>query len=715
MGRLGRMLMRGAAGSGSATDLYWSYVSFLLGTTAINTAQNNTFLDSSTNNLTVTRVGNATQGSNNPYETLWSVYLDGSGDYLTAPTNAVYDVSGGDYTIEAWINFSALPAANNSGNRVAGVGIYSSGFGGGWEIGLDLTQNIVSINQPGSSSFTSANYTFAIGQWYHVAVCRASGTNRIFVNGTSLTLAANTFPNNATGSAQLRIGAGLFSGGYEHYFPGYISNFRLVKGTGLYSSDFTPSTTPLTAVSGTSILTAQSNRFKDNSTNNATISPAGDARVTAFSPFGLARSGSSAYSGTNYGGSLYLDALGTTSTIPNVYTATSTALDLQSGGTIECWFYLTGRPLKTAPPLDTVNTIWACYGTSLGGITKYFALGVTDTGYLYISVDQGAGYTDNISTTYIQLNTWYHVAWVRSGGANKFYLNGVDVTSTFSNPNLSNFPSPATSNQLWVGVVPYLFGSYTYLGPFKGYISDVRVVKGTAVYTTGFTPPTAPLTAISNTSVLLSFTNGGIFDASMNNDMETVGDAQVSTSIKKYGSSSIALDGTGDWLYAPGSPAFHFGSGNFTIEGWFYFTNATANALQGIFTNYTTWNASGQGTIFWGKHINNSGYMTAWFSNYSSGGALLAESSYPPSNTWVHYALVRNGNTFTMYRDGTATATATWSGSATTISPPTIFIGTAGDATQYAFPGYIDDFRITRGIARYTSDFTPPSQALPTR
>ena len=682
-------------------DPYWSYVSYLLGTTATNAAQNNTFLDSSTNNLTVTRVGTATQGSVNPYGTLWSVYLDGSGDYLTAPTNAAYDVSGGDYTIEAWINFSALPAANNSGNRVAGVGIYSSGFGGGWEVALDLTQNLVSIGQPGSASLTSASYTFAIGQWYHVAVCRASGTNRIFVNGTSLTLTTNTFPNNATGSAQLRIGAGLFSGGYEHYFPGYISNFRLVKGTGLYSSNFTPSTTPLTAVSGTSILTAQSNRFKDNSTNNATVTSNGDARVTAFSPFILASPG---YSGATYGGSLYIDAQGTTTTVPNVYAATSTGLDLQTTGTLEFWVYPTARATGASSPLNDASNMWAFYGTDLGSVTKYFGMGISSTGYLYISVDATSGAAGNTSTTFIPLNTWTHIAWVRSGGANKFYVNGADVTSTFSNPSVSGlWPTTATTNRAYIGVVPYLWGSYTYLYPFAGYISNFRVVKGTAVYTSAFTPPTTPLTAITNTSLLLNFTNAGIFDASMNSDMETVGNAQVSTGQAKFGTTSAYFDGSGDYLNTAASSSLGL-TGDWTVEGWLY---QTSTAGTQIFLD-----TRGSGATGFGIYCSLTGYAGGPGAlGYATNSALVATSSTAiPLNTWTHLAVTRSGNTVTGYINGVSAFTYTES--RTLSSTMSYFIGAdyTGGANIY---GYIDDLRITKGYARYTANFTPPTAPLP--
>lgn len=684
-------------------DPYWSYVSYLLGTTSTNAQTNATFLDASTNNFTITRVGTATQGSFTPYGTLWSNYFDGSGDYLTAPTNSAYDISGGDFTVEAWINLSALPAANNSGNRVGGVVIYSSGFGGGFEIAVDLTNNLIAIGQPGSASLTSASYTFAIGQWYHIAVCRASGTNRIFVNGTSLTLTANTFPNNATGSATLRIGAGLFSGGYEHYFPGFISNFRIVKGTGLYSANFTPAGTPLTAVSGTSILTCQSNRFRDASSNSAAITAYGDARVSPFSPFVLAAPG---YTATDNSGSLYLDAQGSTTTIPNVYTPSSTALDIQTTGTVECWIYPTARPAASAPPLDTVNTIWAGYGTSLGGITKYYAIGLTGTGYLYISVDQGAGYGDSVSTTLIPLNTWTHVACVRSGGANKFYVNGVDVTSTFPNPNLSGWPAASASDQIFVGVVPYLFGSYNYLGPFQGYISNFRLVKGTAVYTAAFTPPTTPVTAITNTSLLLNFTNAGIYDNSMNSDMVLVGSTQVSTGQAKFGTTSALFNGNADYIYMRSTPALAFGTGDFTIECWFYFTSFANGPI------FFDGRPSGTNGAYPAAAVDPSGVLIY----YVNGATQITGGTAASLNTWNHFAVARSGTSTKLFLNGVQQGSTYSDSNNYLLGTNRPIIGGNGFVPGGAsgVNGYIDDLRVTKGVARYTSNFTPPTAAFPT-
>ena len=85
------------------------------------------------------------------------------------------------------------------------------------------------------------------------------------------------------GTSTLYIGS---AGNNTLRFKGFLSDVRLVKGTAIYTTNFTPPTEKLTAVTGTSLLTCQSNRFIDNSTNAYTITVNGNPKVSAFNPFG---------------------------------------------------------------------------------------------------------------------------------------------------------------------------------------------------------------------------------------------------------------------------------------------------------------------------------------------------------------------------------------------------------------------------------------------
>ena len=157
--------------------------------------------------------------------------------------------------------------------------------------------------QIGSTYVTGTSST-PIGQWSHVAWVRSgNGTNNwtIYVNGFACGQMTYTGTYQAT---NLTIGAtpNLSSTG----FPGYISNFRILKGTALYTSSFTPSTASLTAITNTALLTCQSNRFVDNSASPYTISISGSPKVQTFSPF----PSTTTYSASTNGGGAYFDASG---------------------------------------------------------------------------------------------------------------------------------------------------------------------------------------------------------------------------------------------------------------------------------------------------------------------------------------------------------------------------------------------------------------------
>jgi hypothetical protein len=168
-----------------------------------------------------------------------------------------------------------------------------------------------------SESSSLYNYNSAVGNsttnvslntWTHIAVTRVGTTLTYYING----VASGTGTSSANISdTAVQVMRGF--GGITNSPIGYISNLRTVVGTAVYTGNFTPSTTPLTAISGTSLLTCQSNRFKDNSTNNFTITRNGDVSVQRFSPF----SPTAAYSAATIGGSGYFN--GTTDYISIPY------------------------------------------------------------------------------------------------------------------------------------------------------------------------------------------------------------------------------------------------------------------------------------------------------------------------------------------------------------------------------------------------------------
>jgi hypothetical protein len=226
----------------------------------------------------------------------------------------------------------------------------------------------------------------------------------------------------------------------------------------------------------------------------------------------------------------------------------------------------------------------------------------------------------------------------------------------------------------------------------------LRIVKGTAVYTANFTPPTAPLTAITNTSLLTNMINGAIFDNAMMNDLETVGNAQISTSVVKYGTGSLAFDGTGDWLTSPDTPNLQLGTGNFTIEGWVYLN--VAGSARGFVSKGTS-------TTGWSLGTNSSNQVV-----FSYASSSITSTGTLSASTWYFITIVREGtstNQTKIYISGTNDGTGTV---ATDFNQTNIMYIGADRVGSSALNGYIDDLRITKGYARYTANFTPPTAAF---
>ena len=252
------------------------------------------------------------------------------------------------------------------------------------------------------------------------------------------------------------------------------------------------------------------------------------------------------------------------------------------------------------------------------------------------------------------------------------------------------------------------------------YMSDFRIVKGTRVYTSNFTPPTVPLTAIANTAILLNYTNAGIIDNTMLNNLETVGNAQISTAQTKFGGGSMSFDGNGDYLMAPQYLNFNFGTSDFTIEGWIYINSLPINDYSQIVCFGTSGNTQ-RWILFIDTRTSQSAPYLRFLSLNSSNSVVIdvpgAGSSGWSAGTWYHVAVTRSGNTFKLFRNGVQNgSTVTNAGSCpATTSTGALYVGAeVGGGIAY-WNGYIDDLRITKGYARYTSNFTPPTRAFPTK
>ena len=669
------MFSASKSGKLAGGDPYFNSTVALLETTGTNGQQNNTFLDSSTNNFTITRTGTPTQGTFSPFsQTGWGGNFNGTADYLSTPSasGGVLDLTTVSvFTVEAWVYFNAFNGATIISNRNA---LSTSGF----DFRVNATGTVTFYYTTIAASNIVTTTTLVLNTWNHVAIVRNGANATIFINGVN-SVTSSAFVNGINGAQAISIGNNVSSAAF---FNGYISNLRVLNGTALYTSNFIPSTTPLTAVSGTSLLTLQSNRFKDNSSNNFAITAAGTPSIQAISPFAPADE----YSTATVGGSGYFNG-----TPDCLSVATNTAFNCGTGNwTIEALVY---APAQTTTAPAVISNKIAVYGP---GTIKLVYSNSTANAFAFSAYDVTSLAPIFQSSVLNTNNTWNHVAVVRNGTALTMYRNGVSVATTTISAGITfDFGNNGfgMGGGNWDGANSY----------FNGYISNARIVKGTALYTANFTPPTAPLTAITNTSLLLNATNAGIYDATAKNDVTTVSTAQVSTAQSQFGGSSMLFNGTTAYLTAINTPNLQLGTGDFTIEGWVYLT--TGSTARGYISK-----GPSAATTGWELRFNAANFLRfEWTASFIVGTTTI------PTNTWTHVAVVRSGTAtgnVKAYVNGALYATSAVAVTDNFNQTEPLRIGINRASTEF-FPGYTDEVRITKGIARYTAAFTPPTAPFP--
>ena len=182
------------------------------------------------------------------------------------------------------------------------------------------------------------------------------------------------------------------------------------------------------------------------------------------------------------------------------------------------------------------------------------------------------------------------------------------------------------------------------------------------------------------------------------------GNAQISTTQSKFGGASGYFDGTGDFLTTPQSTDFDFGSGDFTVETWAYFTgwnSSQSNILVCKWANPYSWCFVYQST----SHT-----LEFWIYVGGAGVWTITASTTLSLNTEYHLAVARQGSSWRFFVNGNLIGTATNTSTIDTVSS-VLAIGGAGDSSGQ-IAGYLDDMRITKGAARYTINFTPPTSAF---
>ena len=675
-----------ASGATAATeDQDFPLVTGLYHFDGTNGAQNNTFtgVGASGASQSWTRNGSPTQGSFSPFSTeegKWGVlFEEDNSDYLTL-SDSDFAFGTGDFTVECFIFLT--------GNETTSGGIFQFGYAStdGSPAMAQRDTTGLTIYTSSGQKITGNNGTLQLGVWYHLAYVRSSNAVTVYKDGSVVTWNDGTTSAVDTTSISTNFAIGRYYSN-DYTMDGFISNFR-VTGSAVYTGAFTKPTTPLTDITNTVLLTCRDNRFMDASSKGNTIaSITGTPKIQPFSPFAP----SAAYDASTMGGSGHF-ALATDDSIS--FTDSSLAIGT-SDFTIEGWFYFDGNQSSGVGLFQQDD--------GLRGPAVGWWPGGSDGWQFYYGLSTWTHATGATARMF----EWTHVAFVRSSNVSNLYVNGVKATSDVSDSR--NY----TSTNFVIG--QFYSSDYT----MEGYISNFKMCLN-AIYTSNFTPPTALVTPTSggssaaSTKILVDFTNAGIIDTSRKTNVRTVGNAQLDTSVKKFGSASAEFDGTGDYLFLPFQPTLSFPS-DFTIE--FFFNSdvfqSDFNNLRALVSSGKFYTAGNNGN--WILRLSTNARI-AWASYDGTGSQVYQEFVMPTmsTGTWYHLAVVRNSGNIQIYLNGTASTSSAVADSKNLIDGGNngIYIGYANLTANNDYDGYIDEFRITQK-ARYTSNFTAPTKAFP--
>lgn len=444
------------------------------------TAGSTTITDSTGRHATVTALGNAAI-STTQAKFGQSLALDGTGDFLQIPDSPDWDLGTGNFTLESWVYLNAQPTSTPGGY----MPIIAQGGGAvgsnptlhlGWSIHLSSTISL--MRWAGSDqTVSSASLTWTTGQWYHIAVQRIGNTVTFYRDGQVVGVAATTATYDRSQTTGLWIGHGRTGtgGGWYNYLNGYLDDLRVSK-KAAYAVDQTPTEAPVAGTGDVAVLNFNASPFTEETGKAITVTGT-PALSTSEKKFGT---GSVRFLGANGANTLTL--------------ADSVDWDFGSGDfTIESWINLSALPSTgTGGGMGVIMHGDGLVDSNGVYCTASWSMLLNNTGFsLYRWSRAGDQAIASQAGPTWTLNQWHHLAIVKSGSTVRFFRNGYIVGQTVTANTYNRIENkPVYIGQFRTG------GGGPWYNNFNGYIDGLRVTKGTARYTAGFTPPALPLTEI---------------------------------------------------------------------------------------------------------------------------------------------------------------------------------------------------------------------------
>ncbi|MFH0831354.1 MAG: LamG domain-containing protein [archaeon] len=657
--------------------------------------------------------------------------FNGNVSYLTLKDSDDWNFGSGDFTIDTWVRFNSMDGAAQT--QVSQY-VDDDNF---WRIVHDGTSTFILQFKNGAANkgYYLASWTPVINTWYHVTWERSGSIALLFINGISITPTENTaFGSNDVGNlaANLNIGKGISA---VQYMNGTLDELHITKGRArtqneIYNDYFGN----LNKTAGTIAFWTKPEGWNGNDSNPHIFYETSDADNAAFMRIGK-DAGNNLFFNMNNGTDnatkllLHFDGADASTTftdsspIPKTVTpnggaqisqvSTSGLFDGDSdyltvpdsadwnmgtgAFTVDTWVRfnsLAGNTYALWGQSNNATTsgwgLWHQHSTNTLDFVLYF--GSTS---LYLTVP----FT---SVT----NNWYHIALVRVDDSNaatgwRIFIDGVSQTLTKTSGNW-NAGISDISELFRVG-----YSVSTGLADLNGWIDEFRVSKGIARWTGNFVPQTVPYTTDSSTKLLLHMDGrdaSTTFTDDTGKTVTAVGTAQIDTAQYKVNSQKFSqaayFDGSGDYLNLSDSADWDFGSGDFTIDCWIRYNNVQTYSLL------SHWGDSGNRNFE--ININSA---TVYF-YYDNDGNNFQFGWSPSTNTWYHVAAVRNGNDFKFFINGIQSG-VTKNAALINFGASTANLVVGRSIWDEYFNGWMDELRISKGIARWTGNFEPPKLSYP--
>jgi len=627
-----------------------------------------TFYDNSTTARTLTTVGNTKYDSTiTPALRVSSIKFDGNADYIWAADSADWDYGSGDWTWECYLMLNSIRSGTN---WVGGQYVVATSDGCEWYIdGANNRLYADAFASGGSTIFQSyAEYTFSTGVWYHIATVRSGNTLYFFINGVSQAVVTPTA--SISGKTLPNVGANYDIGGFsgagaahKNSIDGWIDEYRISKGIARYTSNFTPPAAPY-----------------DSPLMHYVIDGLNGDVDKEYRLISLLRStGADDYMSMQFNGDTANNYGWQT-----IYGANTTAA-ANRNTSINFVFINQGN---AADDLGlTEHTIYAKSGKVRTVLSKVaYSIAGTTVGAVQSRDSSWNNATDNL--TAITFTT--AIAAINNGigvGSRLILLKKRELTTGTKTGEID--PQGST------------YGHWQLI-----YDNTLTVAKTNLMLTSQMDSYTKLLIHADGADATTAF-----YDFSNSAHVVTrSGTVDVDTAQSKFGGASALFNaGVSDRIDVADSTDWNFGSGDFTIDMWVRFNSVATrvNLMEQFLNGSSYWVfyydvGSGPGTRILGIASVNG----------SNSGTFQAEGLTITTGVWYHIALVRSGSNCYMFLDGVSKTVTTYTawGTLPDVAMP-LEIGQSSINTGNALNGWMDEIRISKGIARWTANFTPPTRA----